>query len=122
MSSINNRILEIFNSLNIKQVEFAQKIGVSQAYISKLFKVNSDKTPSERIIKIIINEYNVNESWLRTGKGEMFETISRDEIDNLAKRYNLNPSAKKIIENFVTLEEEEMKAVLNFISKISEDI
>lgn len=48
----------------------------------------------------------------------MFVEVSSDELDRLAEHYNLNPVAKKIVESFVNLDEQEMDSVLKFISEI----
>ena len=37
------------------------------------------RTPTDAVLKSICREFNVNEDWLRTGEGEMFEPLSRSE-------------------------------------------
>jgi transcriptional regulator with XRE-family HTH domain len=76
MQSINDRIAEIVRSTGKTKTAFAESLGVSQQYISKLEKTG---TPSERTIRDICDKYNVNEYWLRTGEGEMFRERSRAE-------------------------------------------
>lgn len=67
---MNERIHEIIVSKGIKKTEFAQKLNISQAYVSQL--CSGIKTPSDRTILDICREFDVNEHWLRTGEGEMF--------------------------------------------------
>lgn len=112
---INDRIYKLFKKLDIKQCEFAEKIGVTQAYVSKLFKENSDKTPSDRVIKLICQNFNANEEWLRTGQGEMFKTEGEflelfasklddlDELDrNIISEYiKLPPAQRALIKDFI---------------------
>lgn len=76
MQTINERIAEIVKSTGKTKTAFADSLGVSQQYISKLEKTG---TPSERTIRDICEKYNVNEYWLRTGEGEMFRQKSRQE-------------------------------------------
>lgn len=58
---------------------FAEKLNITQAYVSAL--CGGKKTPSDRTIIDICREFDVNEYWLRTGEGEMFIQKSRgDEI------------------------------------------
>lgn len=78
MNTIASRIMLLIDNLGGNKSEFARSIDVTPAYISKLGK-NPDSVPSDRIIKSICREFNVNEVWLRTGEGEMFNDISREE-------------------------------------------
>ncbi len=77
MDNISHRISLIIQQRGIKKVEFAKKIGVSQAFVSEL--CSGAKNPSDRTISDICREYNVNETWLRTGEGEMFRPLDRRE-------------------------------------------
>lgn len=40
---------------------------------------SGENSPSEQTVKLICQEFNVNEDWLRTGNGEMFVELSKDE-------------------------------------------
>jgi transcriptional regulator with XRE-family HTH domain len=68
---IGRRIKEIRTAVGITQVKFAERIAISTSYISEI--ENGLKVVNERTIRLIIAEYNVNEDWLRTGKGVMFK-------------------------------------------------
>ena len=77
MSSMSDRISAIIKELGIKKTAFAERINVSQAFVSQLCSGASQ--PSDRTIADICREFSVNETWLRTGEGEMFRQQSRDE-------------------------------------------
>lgn len=77
MSGINNRIKEIRQSKGLTQSQFSEIIGLSRNYIA-LIEIG-ERVPSDRTISDICREFNVNETWLRTGKGEMFKPKSRNE-------------------------------------------
>ena len=77
MQTINDRICEIISVLGIKKTHFADKIHVSQAFTSQI--CSGVRLPSDRTIADICREFGVNETWLRTGEGEMFVEMSRDE-------------------------------------------
>ena len=80
MQSIAERIMMIVERNGNNKSDFARRINVTPAYISKLSK-NPDSVPSERTILDICREFKVNEEWLLTGQGEMFRKLSRsDEI------------------------------------------
>lgn len=76
---MNERIKEVRKKLDLTLKEFGEKLGVQSAAISKLEKGHVN--PTEQMIKFICREFNVNETWLRTGEGEMF--IDMDEDDEL---------------------------------------
>lgn len=71
------RLSKLIESLGIKKVEFASKIKVDQSYISQL--VSGKRTPSDRTLADICREFNVSETWLRTGEGEMFIQLNEDQ-------------------------------------------
>ena len=80
LDTIGNRIAKIIEAKGIKKVQFASQINVDQSYISQL--TSGKKTPSDRTVADICREFNVSESWLRTGEGEMF--VEKTESEELA--------------------------------------
>lgn len=118
MESINDRILTVFNSCNIKQFEFANRIGVSQAYISKLFKENSDKTPSERVVKLICSEFNISEEWLMSGIGEMKKESKSFSLDEYANKQNLSNLELDIIKGYMGLDSELRQTLMTYLKSI----
>ena len=71
-----NRIKEIRKALGLNQAEFAEKIGMVPSAISN-YEAGT-RVPSDAIIKSICREYGVNETWLRTGAGDMRRSRSRE--------------------------------------------
>jgi len=80
LDTIGNRIAKIIEAKGIKKVQFASQINVDQSYISQL--TSGKKTPSDRTVADICREFNVSESWIRTGEGEMF--VEKTESEELA--------------------------------------
>ena len=78
METVAERIIMVVDSLGISKSEFARKINVTPAYISKLGKF-PDSTPSDRTIYDICQKFNVSEPWLRDGIEPMFLPKSRNE-------------------------------------------
>ena len=68
--SVNQRIKQVRQALNISQAKFAKAISISNGYIAGIELEN--RNVNDRIIKLICITFNVNENWLRTGKGDMF--------------------------------------------------
>ena len=69
--NINQRIKILRKRMNLTQKEFAQKICVSTSF-QTLTELEQKKV-LPRHIKLIVTAFGVNEEWLRTGEGEMFE-------------------------------------------------
>ena len=70
-AKISRRIGEVRKTLGLTQRKFAEDLKISQTHASALER--SSRTIQGRIIKMICFTYGVNENWLKTGKGEMFE-------------------------------------------------
>lgn len=77
MDTISARIAAVIKASGLTKTAFAERLNVSQSFVSRLAVGAS--VPSERTILDICREFNVNEHWLRTGEGEMFSTLSREE-------------------------------------------
>lgn len=77
MYEINQRIRELRTSLGMTQDTFGAAVAMSRSVV-KNFEYNKTE-PSDMQISLICKTYNVNENWLRTGKGEMFNPMSTDD-------------------------------------------
>jgi len=72
------RIKEIRDSLNLTQEEFGKRIGSARNTIANY--ENGNRNPSNSVLMSICREFNVNETWLRTGEGEIFNPLTRNQI------------------------------------------
>lgn len=95
---MHERIKKIRNELKLTQQEFADKLGTPRGNIAG-YEVGR-QSPSNAAISLICEKFNVNEGWLRTGEGDMFLQISkenqlmqwaakilRDESDSFRRRF-----------------------------------
>lgn len=71
------RVRELRKSLNLTMEKFGEPLGVKKSAISNI--ENGSRNLTDQMIIAICREYNVNEEWLRTGSGEMFVPLTRDE-------------------------------------------
>ena len=76
-SKMNTRIKKIREALNLTQDAFGKRIGSARNTIANYETGN--RTPSNAVFTSICKEFNVNETWLRTGEGEMFLQKSMEE-------------------------------------------
>ena len=77
MNTMNERIEICIKDSGLNKTAFAKKLGVTQPFISKLCSGVSQ--PSDRTISDICREFRINETWLRTGEGEMHLPVNRDQ-------------------------------------------
>lgn len=72
-----DRIKSLRKSLDMTQQEFADKIGLKRNSVAS-YEIGKNY-PMDTVIKSICREFNVNEEWLRTGEGEMFEELTEQQ-------------------------------------------
>lgn len=71
------RLKELRKYKNMTQQEFADKLKIKRPTIANY---EADRVePSSAVIAGICREYGVNEIWLRSGEGDMFQAMTEDE-------------------------------------------
>jgi len=79
--SIRQRIKQIRETLELSQRNFSMILSLSHSYIAGIesgaLKVNA------RLIKLIVSEFGINETWLVTGEGEMFNQNPDEKFTKL---------------------------------------
>ena len=79
---MNERLVLLRNTLKLTGAKFGERIGIKKSTVSGL--ENGTANLTDRMLKSICREFNVNEEWLRNGTGEMFNketTFSLDDYD-----------------------------------------
>ena len=79
---MNNRIKQVRKHFNLNQTEFGARLGITQSTVTGYEA--GGRTPLDAVVNSICREFDVNETWLRTGEGEMFRAVSREEEIALA--------------------------------------
>lgn len=77
ITTMSERIKQIRKGKNISQEEFGNKIGITRSSVSLL--ESGRNNPSEQTIKLICQEFRVNELWLRTGQGNPDDKLEGEE-------------------------------------------
>lgn len=72
-----DRISLIIKETCKTKTAFAEKLNVSQAFVSQL--CSGASKPSDRTIADICREFGVDRIWLETGVGEPFRPVDRNE-------------------------------------------
>lgn len=113
---MNERIKQIRRELGLTQAEFAERIGLKQNSIALI--ESGKRNISDQAVLSICREYGVNEEWLRTGDGDKFIPDSNDELEALAKKYDLSNADQVLIEKYVNLKPGSREAIINFITDV----
>ena len=89
---MNNRIKEVRKAKSLTQEAFSERIGIKRNSVAQI--ETGARIPSNQVIVSICREFRVNECWLRTGEGEMFVTLTREEelADMMSKLLTCEPS------------------------------
>ncbi len=96
-----DRIKKLRKELDLTQQEFADKIGISRGNIGA-YEVGKN-APSDAVISLICTKFDVNESWLREGAGEMFVELDiEDRLMDWAGKV-LGGHDSKFKKRFVTM-------------------
>ncbi|MEQ2578073.1 helix-turn-helix domain-containing protein [Hominiventricola aquisgranensis] len=111
------RIKKIRKELDLTQQKFADKLGVKRNTVGQWeCGINAI---TDQVITSICREFNVNESWLRTGTGEMFNPSPSSAMDVLAAEYHLDQNAYVVVEKFLNLKPEYQKGVIEYFKAIA---
>ena len=113
---MNNRFKQIREKLNLSQEEMGEAIGITRSGISNI--ESGKRSVSERHIKLLCSAYNINEHWLRTGEGEMFNPTNTS-LDALAEAHNINGLTRAIIEGLIMMKPEHQAAFIDLISTVA---
>lgn len=117
---LKERLKKLRKSLDLTQQAFADKIGMKQNTIAQYEMGRT--VPSDAIIYSICREFNVNENWLRTGEGEMFLEMSRDEqievfVGSLLKDEE-DSFKRRLISGLAALDDNGWKVLEDFLDSI----
>lgn len=124
MSTIAERVLTVVKETGGNMSEFARRIGVTPAYISKL-KNEPDRIPSDRTIADICRIFDIQEDWLRYGLEPMRTQKSREEeIAEMvaAALGGSNEFRMAVIRMICTRTDDELKALESALQAVYDDL
>lgn len=74
---MNERLKELRKHLGLTQEKFADRLSMKRNTIAN-YEIGRNE-PIDAVIQLICKEFNVNETWLRTGEGEMFAEMDLED-------------------------------------------
>lgn len=117
------RLKKLRKTLDLTQQEFADKLKVPRNTIGG-YEVGKSN-PSDAAVNNICNIFNVNEKWLRTGNGEMFIELTRDEqIEHFvgdALKSEDDSFKKKFISMLAALDESDWEVLQKMVELLQEN-
>lgn len=117
---MNERIKQIREYLEMSRSEFGKKLGVSGDVVNNLERGRVEI--KEDRIKLICSVFDVDESWLRTGNGEMYQPSTKNQeiSDFLNDIMELDDKKfkKRFIESFARLEEKDWEHLEEIVTKL----
>lgn len=114
--TIGERIKVLRKEKNLSMEDFGSVIGMGKSAVSRI--ENGVNGTTDQTIRSICREFGINEHWLRTGEGEMFEQTRETVLDRLAAEYSLDKEQVSVIENFLDLSPQERTLFLTQMRKV----
>lgn len=119
--TLGERIKKVRRSLDLTQREFGERISIKQNSVAQ---IEMGRSTSDQTISSICREFNVNETWLRTGEGDPF--IQQSSDDELAQVFSAIAASddeliKRIIRAYWRLDDKEKATVKKLIDGFSLD-
>ena len=121
MNELNSRIKQVRKALGMSQDEFGNGLGLGRGAITNI-ELNKT-TPKPLVVQLICKTYNVNETWLRTGEGEMFvqRTRSQEITDFMADLVlTENEFKRRFVSVLARLDENDWELIEKMAEMISE--
>jgi len=117
---LNDRIKKLRKELDLTQQEFADKIGMKRNTVAN-YETNRNE-PSNSVITLICKTFNVNETWLRTGEGDMFIESDNTVLSKLASEYKMDSFEKAMVSNFLKLRPEQREAIKQYVKSLLHEV
>ena len=115
-----DRLKQIRKNAGKNQTEFGATLGLKQSTITAY--ETGARTPLDTVITSICREYNVNETWLRTGEGEMYVVRTlEDALGDLFDAVTDDPPdafRKKVFLGLANLSPEDWETVERILNKM----
>ena len=125
MLEIKDRLKKIRLDNNLTQLEFGKKLNISSSQIGCY--ENGIRKITERVIKDVCREFDINEQWLLTGEGEIYKPQPQiDELEYLMGKFSINAeedeTRTKIIKALLKLDDNGWRVIEGLVDDILKDV
>lgn len=122
MEAINERFNIVLKKSGLSQEAFAKAIKRGRGEIANI--VYGKTEPKNNVIEAVCEKFNVNETWLRTGVGEMDVPLSRDA--QLAKIFAAvqvsDDERARLVKAFASLPEEAYPQIYKWFLEMAKNL
>ena len=114
-----SRLRLVFSETGLSNVEIAEKLSCSPAYISKL-KLQDDVRPRTTFLLSVSHTFSISEQWLLEGNGPMKISIDdrlKQYLDTLSSSMAPNDIyIRRLLERYISLSKEEQSLLIQTLS------
>lgn len=114
----NQRLKQLRLALHLSQENLGTALGITRSGVSSI--ESGSRKLSEKHIKLLLAAYpNINENWLHTGEGNMFQDNDKSILGELTTKFHLDNLDIKILEAYLKLPSEQRAVIKHFIAGIA---
>lgn len=114
----NQRLKQLRLALHLSQENLGTALGITRSGVSSI--ESGSRKLSEKHIKLLLAAYpNINENWLRTGEGNMFQDNDKSILGELTTKFHLDNLDIKILEAYLKLPSQQRAVIKHFIAGIA---
>jgi transcriptional regulator with XRE-family HTH domain len=113
---LNERLALLREILGLTTRKFGEKLNITGGAVTNMEKGTRNIT--DRTISDICREFNVNEEWLRNGKGDVFIEPDTFSLDEYLKQQGATELEMEIIKGYFNIPKEIRGTVLDYFKNI----
>jgi len=115
---IGKRIRKLRKEEHLTQAEFGERIGVKSNTVTGY--ESGTRRPSDSVLNYICLVFDVNQTWLRTGEGDMYIPIPdfRNSLEVLLSEEHCNNIEIRFLRSYFGLKKNERKAFCELLTKM----
>ena len=102
--TINDRVKQVRLAMGLSQAKFCRGIPLTSGHYAEIELGN--RKVNQRTVKLLASSYGVNEGFLKTGEGMMFDTSPDPKLEELLRLFDTLPSN---FQNFVIRQIKDLK-------------
>ena len=122
MEAINERFCQVLKDSCLSQEAFAKAIKRGRGEIANI--VYGKTEPKGNVIEAVCEKFSINETWLRTGAGEMHVPLSRDsQLAKIFARVQVSDDERtRLVKAFASLPDEAYPQLYKWFQALMEKL
>lgn len=121
MKTFGERLKWLRKDQKLTQQDFADNLGISRGALAN-YEVGRNE-PIDAVIVLICSKFAVNETWLRTGKGDPYVKLSRQaEIARIiGQAMNASPEREALIHALADCTDDQIRTIHELVMRYVEE-